>query len=179
MLISADAQVYIFVRTDAPDVVREENVKDGYCRAIARMNAKGGVWEKLLETDVPGHDSVFTLYDKKRNPIPRYFLSYGKQTGTESITEARGSGRAQTDNWADVYWGIQFNNLNKFPLQKPLPNETDARCVLASAETVKKPNENTNAVKPAVKPDVKEEIKPAVKPAVTTERETTVEGRNG
>ena len=125
-VVSCQAQVYVYVRTDGAGMVYSANAHNGRSKALERVKEMEGEWELFLETATEGYGSVFCVSNVKQGVNPRYFLSYGKDTAEEAIKEARAEAqeyatqlnKSQNRHYFTPFIMYSWNNLNKYPLEQ-------------------------------------------------------------
>ncbi len=122
----AQAQLYVFVRTDKPDVVYTVDRDNGRTKAVATFQAKktGAIWRLLVESTDPGYGAVFCV-SQKGGQDPHHFYSVGKLTSKEAIEDAREQARNYARTIKETPYIMRtFHNTNKYPLEKPVTKYT-------------------------------------------------------
>jgi hypothetical protein len=112
------AQVYVFAREDKADILQNFNVEDGGAKIQKQLTEREGKWFSLLETEAPGHGSIFCVADTE-GTNPKYFYSSGKAKPAEAIMEARSKAQdySKGKTGLNVFVMRTFNNQNKYPLK--------------------------------------------------------------
>jgi hypothetical protein len=116
----ASAQLYIFVRTDAPNVTYSVDEKNGRTKAVKRASQNAGEWKLLVESNTPGFGAVFCV-SGPNGDAPTYFYSIGQETSKAAVLEAREKARAYAarKKLGAPFIMRFFRNTNRYPLEKP------------------------------------------------------------